>query len=75
MPTRRMPVIPKDEAIRLYLEEKTSMNALARHYEVSAPYLTKLFKEWEVPLRSRREAAQLRVATTAVRQTGDREQS
>ncbi|MGK5532924.1 hypothetical protein [Streptomyces sp. URMC 129] len=60
MPKRRMPTIPKDEAVSLYLDDKLSMNALARHYEVSAPYLTKLFKEWQIPLRNRSEAATLR---------------
>ncbi|WP_326599139.1 hypothetical protein [Streptomyces sp. NBC_01803] len=62
MPTRRMPAIPRNEATRLYLDQKISVNALARDYGVSAPYLTKLFKEWQVPLRGRKEAARLREA-------------
>ncbi|WP_326595423.1 transposase [Streptomyces sp. NBC_01803] len=63
MPTRRMPVIPRDEAIQLYLDHKISVNALARDYGVSAPYLTKLLTDWKIPLRGRKEAAQLRKAS------------
>ncbi|WP_326598347.1 hypothetical protein [Streptomyces sp. NBC_01803] len=57
--TRRMPELPKDELIRLYRAGR-SLNSLARDHGVSAPYLTKRFKEWNVPLRDRAQAAKLR---------------
>ncbi len=55
MPHKRMPEIPRGEAISRYREGQP-MASLARRYGVSAPWLRKRFEEWGEPVRGHAEA-------------------
>ncbi|MEO3749212.1 hypothetical protein [Streptomyces sp. B6B3] len=72
MPRKRMPDIPRDEAVRLYRTGR-SMASLARRYGVSAMWLAARFREWNEPVRGHAEAQRARRHTplTARRHPAD----
>ncbi|MEO3750088.1 hypothetical protein [Streptomyces sp. B6B3] len=63
MPRKRMPEIPRDEALARYRDGQP-MASLARRYGVSAGWLTARFREWDEPLRGRAEAQRARRGMT-----------
>jgi hypothetical protein len=63
MPQKRMPEIPKDDAITRYRRGQ-SMASLARMYGVSSMWLADRFREWGEPVRDRTQAGAARRGMT-----------
>ncbi|MEE1824463.1 hypothetical protein PUR61_20115 [Streptomyces sp. BE20] len=56
-PATSDPRVDREEAVRLY-NEGTSAQALAQHYGVTPDRVKRRLRAWDVPLRTRKQAAQ-----------------